>query len=256
MFLVEPPYSPYDLRFQIANTPVRVHWAFWILCLIPAIGGRGIDPIDALIWTAILFISILVHEFGHALTTQGLLRIPSRVVLYSMGGMAIHDSRRATVWQEVAILLMGPGAGFLLAGLFALTVVLAGYDLTAQVDAANSMLHIWSPMISRLNDHADFAVGNIFFVNILWGLVNLLPIFPLDGGQITRALMVRYGRGDTIRNSLNISLVTAILVAVVGAVQWKSTFTAIFFAYLAFQNYQDLQGLNQRGFQRWDSGAD
>jgi membrane-associated protease RseP (regulator of RpoE activity) len=81
---------------------------------------------------------------------------------------------------------------------------------------------------------------NMLFVNILWGLVNLLPVYPLDGGRIAReALSIGHPRRGIIC-SLKLSAVTAGIMALVGLLMWESIFTALMFAYLAYVNYQTL----------------
>ena len=98
MFLSEPGRTSYDLEFSCFGFPVRVHPAFFIM---PLLLGRGlITPevntgVGLVLVTAIFFVSILVHELGHALAFR-YYGLPSRIVLYWMGGLAIPDS--GNVW--------------------------------------------------------------------------------------------------------------------------------------------------------------
>ena len=69
MLLGEPPQTQYDLRFHVFGIPVRVHPWFWAIVVILGISGGGkTPPIDLLIWVGCVFVSILVHELGHAFT--------------------------------------------------------------------------------------------------------------------------------------------------------------------------------------------
>ena len=96
MFLQEPAHSPYDLRFHVLGFPVRVAWTFWIAGLIFGYGlVRGLDdyfqmaspglPALLLLWTACLFLSILIHELGHAIAFRQ-NGIEASIVLYHLGG--------------------------------------------------------------------------------------------------------------------------------------------------------------------------
>jgi membrane-associated protease RseP (regulator of RpoE activity) len=76
--------------------------------------------------------------------------------------------------------------------------------------------------------------------SIFWALLNLLPIFPLDGGQVSRAIFTMFGGSEGLRNSLMLSLVAAALAALY-FFSTGSIFGAILFISLAVSNYQLLQ---------------
>ena len=85
------------------------------------------------------------------------------------------------------------------------------------------------------------ALDNLEFINLWWGLVNLLPVFPLDGGQISRAFFTHWRPWDGFDVSLKLSLVVAAGVAYF-LFQRGMTFNALLFGSLAFDNLQALQG--------------
>ena len=91
MFAAEPAPTQFDLHFRIAGFPVRVHPLFWLMTLM--MGARDDDPMTLLIWIGVVFLSILVHELGHALTMRYYGQ-DARIVLYMMGGLAIPESSR------------------------------------------------------------------------------------------------------------------------------------------------------------------
>ena len=64
------------------------------------------------IWIGCVFVSILVHEYGHGLMSR-LFRCSPSIVLYGMGGLCSSESERQTPWQRLAVLFAGPGAGLL-----------------------------------------------------------------------------------------------------------------------------------------------
>src|SRR5262245_23717935 len=105
--------TPYDLRFRLLDIPVRIHPLFWLVSAI--FGWRDHDLPHVLMWIGCVFVSILVHEFGHALMSKRFNGSPS-VVLYGMGGLCYSQGER-TPMERLAVILAGPAAGFLLCGL-------------------------------------------------------------------------------------------------------------------------------------------
>jgi stage IV sporulation protein FB len=88
VFLLEPPSpSRYDLCLTLVGVPIRVHPLFWILAVF--VGGFTPDPVRLLIWVAAVFVSILIHELGHALAMRRFGQ-PSRIVLHLMGGLTVR----------------------------------------------------------------------------------------------------------------------------------------------------------------------
>jgi hypothetical protein len=138
----------------------------------------------------------------------------------------------------------GPAAGFALAGV----VIAAVYAAGGKVDVwwfANVM-----PVLSSegfANPYLRHLVDDLLYVNIFWGLVNLLPVFPLDGGQIARELFLLGDPWNGFVRSLWLSVFTAGLVAVLGGVLLRDLFIALFFGSLAFASYQMLQQITRGG---------
>lgn len=242
MLLHEPPRSRYDLHFVLWGVPVRVHWMFWFVGVCLALAGdhRNIKLEDVLIWVAVLFVSILVHEFGHALAYRR-YRYEPRVVLYSLGGLAMADMTYAVRPPEgnkkIVISAAGPAAGFLLAGLLAALLYLVGRKIP-----------FYGYVIGRgaflANENVAGLLFDLFYVNIFWGLINLLPVFPLDGGQISReAYEMKLGSGG-IAPSLKLSMFTGVAAAV-GFLFWlgfkEGLFPAVLFGVLAYSNYAELR---------------
>ncbi len=232
MLLGIPAPSPFDLNFRAFGIPVRVHPFFWLGA---AVIGWSDRPRDLVLVVACIFVSILVHELGHGLTAKAFGFRPS-IALITLGGLCYSEAERQSFGQRLAVLIAGPGAGFALAGLaFAVTLGLA----------ANGVV-------------PGEAVGLVLFVlvwiNVVWGLLNLLPVWPLDGGQITGVLLNRLSpwRGQVWTHSL--SVLVAGLVAVVAFAILNQMFLGVFFALYAVTNFQMLQG--QKSFQGPTVGAD
>ncbi len=245
--LTEPERTPYDLRFRMLGFPVRVHPWFWLLAAL-----LGADTIQAglqflAIWIVVVFVSILVHELGHAIMFR-LFGSDADIVLYSFGGLAVPTSFVAGRGRRILISLAGPFAGF---------------ALCAIVFGSNQALH-WATDgrgFPVRGQEVAFFYGALITVNLYWGILNLLPIYPLDGGQVSREVCGKFWGSRGKRISLKISFVTAIVIVgysllcameargmgagVTGQLPWwvplGSIWTAILFALLAVSSYQTLQ---------------
>ena len=229
----EPARSPYDWKFQLGPIPVRVHPWFWLLSVFLGLGGNG-GAREILAWVAVVFVSILVHELGHALAMQ-IYGIHSRIVLYSFGGLTISDFRPRLRWfDNVFISFAGPLAGFLFLGLVLILFSLTGnpqvWELVPGVFGLGQIVLVVNPAITRL-------LLDLIFVNMLWGIFNLLPIFPLDGGQITREFFQWLSPYRGFHWALSVSMVTAIVFAVF-FLSTRQYFAAIMFGMLAMSNRQ------------------
>ena len=248
MILADPPPSPADLHFRVFGVPVRVHPWFWIISLVMGLGGGdAADPVNTLLWVAVVFVSILIHELGHAFLQRKFGGHP-RITLYGLGGLAACDDCDRSPRSQILISLAGPAAGFLLAALVVAILVAAGHFRGFEWDL---MPVNWVPFdldYWRSNGKPSFrdsAILDLLWVNIFWGLVNLLPIYPLDGGRVSRELLTLGHPRHGIVQSLWLSIFAAAAVAAFGMLVLQSFFMAIFFGYLAYANYQTLQAYEQ-----------
>lgn len=251
VFLIEPSPTQFDLRFQLLKIPVRVHPLFWLTAIL--LGGLDSSPQEMLVWMAVVFVSILVHEFGHALVMRHYGQVP-RVVLYMFGGLATSQSdgfswgggwsagwaSRLSTFQQIRVLLAGPGAGFLLAALTLAMVKLTGGEVRWQ--PRFPVFWTFRLAIGNPEDYwlVYLLVFNLVYVNVWWGILNLLPVYPLDGGQIVRELCIWRDPWRGVVLSLWISFVVAFAVAV-WATLGRELFLAILFGMLAWQSYLMLQ---------------
>ena len=246
MLLGEPPPTNYDLHFNFGPFLVRIHPFFWLVTLIMGVNSR--DAISILSWIVACFASILIHELGHAVTMRWYGESP-RVLLYGMGGLAMSDggyargwggNRRGgrTAWEQIVISFAGPAAGFLFALVILVFVVAMKGQVAFRVPSVQSPA-FWSAKLA--NFRLLELVSDLLYINFAWGLVNLLPIFPLDGGQIARQLLVLAEPGSGYRRSLGLSVATAAAMSFVGFAMWKSMYVGFMFAWLAVESYMSMQ---------------
>ena len=246
LFQVPPP-TRYDLRFTLAGFPVRVHPLFWLIAVL--LGAGSGDPLQILIWVIVVFLSILIHEFGHALAFRR-FGLSSQIILHFAGGLTVPES---TLWgsrwanvalgpnEQIFISTAGPGAGFVFAALIIGGILAVGGSvITSRLLGflplpAYASLPFGGPIFSAF-------LTELLWVNIFWGLINLMPVYPLDGGNVARYILLQVDPINGVRKSLWVSVITGGLIALLAFFFLHSVYMAILFGFLAFQSYQSLQG--------------
>ena len=257
MLLVEPPRSHYDLHFPLAGVPVRVHPYFWIAALL--LGFQpGRSSAQLLIWIGSMFVSIVVHEMGHALAIRRYGWQP-RVTLYHLGGLASYDASETSDYSynahqdsplaKIVIAAAGPAAGFALAAL----IVVIAWAVNRPIDfvTGGPLGFDWHlDAFSSLKTKT--LINDMLFINIFWGLMNLLPVFPLDGGQIAMQLLEARRPHEGIVQALWLSVFTGAAVAVLALARFgfdrDGLFIALMFGLLAAQCYLTLKRLRGSGY--------
>jgi stage IV sporulation protein FB len=240
-FLAMPRPTAYDVQFRLLGIPVRVHPLFWLIVALLGGLGQGVPMIQVATWVGCVFLSILVHEYGHGLTAAAFGQ-RSSIALFAFGGLCYSEGGRRTPRAELAVLAMGPGAGFILFGL-ALAVAHVAFGVTAGEALAMARLgpaDLARSGVTKLVEGGEiilFVFYFLFQVNLLWGLLNLLPIWPLDGGRIAAVAFGRGGgaRGRRRAHALSVATAAAAAVAALAAGLW---FAASFMVYFAYLNYQ------------------
>jgi Zn-dependent protease len=252
VFLAEPGHTAYDLKFSFLGFPVRVHPAFFIL---PVLFSQGfISPqvnagVAIIIMIAVFFIGVLIHEIGHTLAFR-YYGIPSHVVLYWMGGLAIPGGGSSMPWksartrslqpnEQIVVSAAGPIAGLLLAGVFVLLLIAMGCPVRLGWIANVIPVPRFSVAGTFLADYpalVKFFEASIL-INIFLNVFNLLPVFPLDGGQIARQLFVKADPWGGVRKSVILSMAVAVFIALI-SLNSGDRFLAFFFGFMAWNNYQ------------------
>lgn len=143
--------------------PISIHVLFWVMAAL--IGYMASGSIEGIVvWIGIIFISVVLHELGHALTAR-YFRQSVRIELVAFGGFTSYQGPPLRRWQQFLIVLHGPVASFCLA-------LIAG-------------LLLWIPMIADVPFLAALLRA-MQVANLFWSVLNLLPVLPLDGGQLLR----------------------------------------------------------------------
>jgi Zn-dependent protease len=234
------PSTPYDLNFSLLGVPVRVHPMFW---LVAAILGPFRDlPKYELTWVAVVFVSIIVHEMGHALAIRSYGWRPT-ILLYSFGGLAIYQPTHQDPRKQIAISFAGPLAGFLLALLVVFLGRTAGYRI--EYSFGEPLGVNW--LIGSGNADGRELIRQLLFINTWWGLVNLLPIWPLDGGHICYEFLLELRIREAFVKALWVSVTLAGAVAMFALIRLQQWYLALMFGYLAYSSFELLQSYLGRG---------
>ncbi|MFK8111263.1 MAG: site-2 protease family protein [Rubripirellula sp.] len=258
MIFQEPAHSPYDLRFTLMGFPVRISWTFW---LAGAVFGfslvRGLDDgFDAaspgllpllVLWTLCLFVSILIHELGHALAFRQ-NGLNASIVLYHFGGLAIPTnslqggrgyggiSPKQNMWISFA----GPLAQVVSALVVVAVVKAAGYQLWVFTWMPGPLAKVPGMLDGAVIDSPGVFSMVSFYIypSIVWALLNLVPVYPLDGGQIMRSIVQI--QGGNIVQSLWISVIASALMAAYGFSNGQQ-YMGFLFLVLGVTNFQAIQ---------------
>jgi Zn-dependent protease len=212
---------------SIRGTSIDVDFSFFILvglfALINYNEALGIEY--ALIWIPIVFVSVLVHELAHA-GMIGLLGFgASQVILGGMGGVTIN-ARRAKAWQDLLISLAGPFSSF---GLMLLCMLLQSLE----VARTDRMLQVLLP--------------SMVWANLAWGIFNLIPVPPLDGGHATRDFFRMF---LDERRAFIVAIWIAMIVGglFVGLFLWqRQFFIAVFIGLYVYRAFVAWQYFRQHG---------
>lgn len=204
--------------FSVAGIDVSI--SFWYLLLMgfivfynPGVGG--------FLFAAAVTISIVIHEFGHAVPSKMYGLNPS-ILLHGFGGLCMHDPADSD-WKDILIIVAGPVVEIIV-GIAAFAVL--GFTASPPGVTMNWELFLYY-----------FA-----WVSVVWGAINLfLPLFPLDGGQLFHMILRRFIKEDRAQS---IALRTSILVSVpigIFALVKGFFFGAFLVVFLLIGNIQMLQ---------------
>ncbi|HEY4639787.1 MAG TPA: M50 family metallopeptidase [Thermoanaerobaculia bacterium] len=212
---------------SIGGTSIDIDFSFFLLIFFFAIQSYDQGLAHALVWAPVIFVSILFHELAHAAMIGIFGFGSSHIVLGGMGGVTINE-RRARPWQDMLISVAGPISSFLLA--------LICFQVELRVPRAHTdpMLVAFLPLM--------------VWVGVVWGILNFMPVPPLDGGRALRNLLRTFLRENV---AFMISIWIAFLfgaLAIAYGLWTKDYFIAVLFAWFTFNNFQQWQEYRHRGF--------
>lgn len=233
------------IRFSLFGIPVEIQPFFWITTAL--FGGAAYADTREAFLSVLLFmlaacISIIVHELGHALTGRKLGGGYASIILHPMGGLAMNHGGRFTKHQRFLMVAAGPCAGFaflflILAALSAIFGVQNVIALTGRLLFGIELDFNSTSLIAFLQEKPFIfeLLFHFIHINFWWGMINLVPVMPLDGGQITNIYVRPQHRVYLI------GMIAAATMAIVGFLKFNSLYMAILFGYFAWKNYQEMK---------------
>jgi Zn-dependent protease/CBS domain-containing protein len=211
---------------RVFGIEIRVHLTFLLLLVFvwstEATAQDATAALRGLGLVGIIFGSVILHEFGHALVARG-SGIPAKgIILLPIGGVTILDEAHATpdprnAWKrDIRIAMAGPMVNFLIAGISTITLLtfVPGYSLTTR------------PFL-----HSGALLRSMVWANVYLGVFNLLPAYPMDGGRVLRSIFSR--QMDIVhatQRAVRIGHVFSILFMMVGMLlgNWWLVMTGLF----------------------------
>lgn len=209
------------IRFSLFGIPIQIQPFFWVTMAI--IGGAlDANTPDRILHLGLFilagFISILIHELGHALAARK-FGAYSEITLQAFGGYAAYSGVRLTRPQSFAVTAAGPLIQIVLA--FAVLFSLR--------------------YLPRLSDNGEFFLITLVEISLFWAILNLLPVLPLDGGQMLNAIL----GPQRVKITLWVTIIVSV---VVGLLIYKFTRSILFPIFLGMFAWQAFQALKDH---RW-----
>lgn len=244
------PMNQFTIRFQLFGIPIEIHPSIFLILLILG-GGLSMEDAGGLIYTLLFIVAgllcLLSHELGHAFAAKFGYGASTSIILAWTGGLTSAHPAPPTRGQSLAMTIAGP-LGTLVPGIVA--VLLLGLQLGGDFSAAWRLMAYFSlPFTdgSILSNHLSEAsmtalekmpVHQIQFYSLLcgigvfWAFFNLLPIYPLDGGQVMMELT------NKPRLCGWVGVVTCLVAGLALSIWTASAFNAMIFLLLAWYNYR------------------
>jgi Zn-dependent protease/CBS domain-containing protein len=193
--------------FNVAGTAVRIHLTFFLLLAVYAVlgwqQGGASAAVDLVVFICLLFLCVVLHEFGHVFAARAYGIRTSDVTLLPIGGVASLERMPEKPGQEIVVALAGPVVNLVIAVALA-ALMGASFDLGRT---------------SQLGDARASLLDRVAVANVALFLFNLIPAFPMDGGRVLRALLaIPMGYTRATRVAATIGQGLAFLFALLGLV--------------------------------------
>ena len=178
------------VRFELFGIPVGVHFTF----LFMAVLGLGVyEGVELVYWTLAAFVAILLHELGHALTARRFGASAISITLFALGGVTTHRPSSSVSHGQLFLVSAAGSAVGIVSGL-----VFVGLGRAGLFESVPRVI--------------DVFIVSFVYVALVWGVLNWVPIVPLDGGHMVLHLAAIF---NPDRAPLIAQVVTWIAVAIV-----------------------------------------
>lgn len=176
----------------------------WVFVSMYVQNGFTVSLIISPVLLACAFVSLVVHEYAHAITAQAFGKTCDRIDVMVLGGQAhISDFLKPEPREEFWITVFGPLSNIVLALITIFIFVVTPYDLNTE-----TLLGIIGGEVQTFSI-VSFVLNLFLVLNVVLAAFNLLPMFPMDGGRILRSLMSKwfgFKRGTQYTTLLSMAL--------------------------------------------------
>jgi Zn-dependent protease len=176
---------------KFANIPIKIHWSFGLFVLLIVGYGlsndmRGTDLVWFLGFITAMFICVILHEYGHAISARRYGVKTIDIIISPIGGLARLEKLPEKPIHEFVVAIAGPLVNVVIALCLFTILFITFQDLSFLIVNENPLDNIITP---------KGFFGLLIWTNMILFLFNLIPAFPMDGGRILRALLsMRFGR--------------------------------------------------------------
>ena len=247
--------------FRIFGIQLSVHSTFFLLLAYAAWTGWHNPPVEPLAYPlygalinvvalAVFFTCVVLHELGHALTARRFGVGVPRILLLPIGGMAEFDSIPRKPRSELLIALAGPAVNFAIVGVLLLFVPFPGEQIGPLVRSIFSTSPEGAgPPMSMVQE----ILTTLLVMNLIMGCFNLVPVFPMDGGRVLRALLatrLNYERATFYAATVAKVLATIAVLVALSHQKWQ---LAVLFAFIFFAGEMEYRAVKrrERDDERW-----
>lgn len=208
---------------KIFGIPVQVHWTFALLLVWIIYTGykEGMGMTDTFflgLFVLALFLCVILHEFGHALTARQYGVGTHDITISPIGGIARLDRMPEKPFQEFMVAVAGPLVNVAIAAVLSgFYVVKSGVGQEEIQNLIYGVLVRDSNFFPEATSAFDFFMLGMIALNSILAVFNMLPAFPMDGGRVLRALLtIRFGRSLATRVATIVGQVIAVGLAIYG----------------------------------------
>jgi stage IV sporulation protein FB len=211
-------------RIALLGLPTRIHAMFWVTILVlgwPSHAPHG--PASIALWMLVATLSIWLHELGHAMLAR------QRGVVFAIH---LHATGGSTEWRPLGTLRWHWRAA-----------VIAGGPLAG----AACVLVAWPLTHLTLSPRLALAAHDLLWLNGAWTAFNLLPMEPLDGGQLLRAILERRGQSrEGLIAAVGVAIAAVAFMALLLAEHGYAAVTVVFFGVYNLERLQAHRDTNRR----------
>lgn len=222
------------MGFRLGSIPVKIHFSFFMTAVL--LSGRWNDPALVAEWAAVMLVSVMIHELGHALMGRAFGLAP-RIDLHGMGGTTSWTQARGTITpaKSVLISVAGPGVGILV-GTITYFVLVNGVG-------PETTWRLLGRDIAAADLTQQIAL-DVIWINAIWGFVNLLPVLPMDGGNVLLSVLNAATKGNGERPTRLVSIATALVGGALAFLVYHQWWPALLAALFAYDNFRALRALS------------